>query len=82
MPSLYGLNVGAPYLHHGQAASLEALLSDPRFEDHLRAANPVFLTTGDVAAQRADLIAFLRSIDASTEEQPLPAGFDGCPDAF
>lgn len=82
VPSLYGLNVGAPYLHHGQAASLEALLSDPRFEDHLRAANPVFLTTGDVAAQRADLIAFLRSIDASTEEQPLPAGFDGCPDAF
>lgn len=82
VPSLYGLNVGAPFLHHGQAASLEALVTDPRFEDHLRAANPVFLTTGDVAQQRADLVAFLRSIDASTEEQPLPAGFDGCPDSF
>jgi cytochrome c peroxidase len=78
VPSLYGLNVGAPYLHHGLARTLEELFTDPRFEEHTRAANPVFLTTGDVAQQRADLIAFLRSIDATTPEQPLPAGFDGC----
>ncbi|MBX3247454.1 MAG: beta-propeller fold lactonase family protein [Myxococcales bacterium] len=79
VPSLYGLSLGAPYLHHGQAATLEELLTDPRWEDHLRAANPVFLTTGDVARQRADLLAFLLSIDATTPEQPIPTGFDGCP---
>lgn len=79
VPSLYGLSVGAPYLHHGQARTLEELVSDPAWEEHLRAANPVFLTTGDVAQQRADLIAFLLSIDASTTEQAIPAGFDGCP---
>lgn len=79
VPSLYGLSVGAPFLHHGAAASLEELVSDPAFQDHLRAANPVFLTTGDVDTQRADLVAFLLSIDASTPEQPIPNGFDGCP---
>ncbi|MEZ4247172.1 MAG: hypothetical protein R3B99_02910 [Polyangiales bacterium] len=79
VPSLYGLAVGAPYLHHGQARTLEELMSDARWQEHLRAANPVFLTTGDVAQQRADLIAFLLSIDASTTEQAIPAGFDGCP---
>ncbi|HEY8430572.1 MAG TPA: beta-propeller fold lactonase family protein [Sandaracinaceae bacterium] len=79
VPSLYGLNVGAPYLHHGAARTLEELFTDPRFNEHTRAGNPVFLTTGDVERQRADLIAFLRSIDATTPEQPLPPGFDGCP---
>ncbi len=79
IPSLYGLALGAPYLHHGGAPTLDALLSDAAFQDHLRAANPVFLTTGDPAQQRSDLAAFLLSIDASTTEQPLPAGFDGCP---
>ena len=80
VPSLYGLAVGAPYLHHGQARTLEQLFTDTAFEEHTRAGNPVFLTTGDVEQQRADLIAFLLSIDASTTEQSLPSGFDGCTD--
>jgi hypothetical protein len=36
-------------------------------------------TPAQIAARKADLAAFLLSIDASTPEQPLPAGFDGCP---
>jgi YVTN family beta-propeller protein len=79
VPSLYGLALGAPYLHHGQAATLEELLSDPAWRSHFTAANPVFLTTGDVEAQRADLIAFLLSIDQGTDLQQVPAEFDGCP---
>ncbi len=82
VPSLYGLAIGAPYLHHGQARTLEDLLSDAAWHDHLTAANPVFLTTGDADQQRSDLAQFLLSIDASTETQPLPATFEGCPTTF
>ncbi|MDX2005766.1 MAG: hypothetical protein SFU83_10860 [Meiothermus sp.] len=78
VPSLYGLALGAPYLHHGQAATLDELLGDPKWEQHLHAANPVFLTTGDVDQQKKDLIAFLLSIDADTTEQEVPRGFDVC----
>lgn len=79
VPSLYGMALGAPYLHHGQAQTLEELLSDPRWQGHLRAANPIFLTAGNIAADRADLINFILSIDASTPEQAVPIGFDLCP---
>jgi len=79
IPSLYGLALGAPYLHHGQAATLEALLSDGEWADHLQAGNPVFVPT---EAEIADLIAYLLSIDADTEEQPIPTGFDICRPAF
>ena len=78
VPSLYGLALGAPYFHHGQAATLDELLGDPKWEQHLRAANAVFLTTGDVDQQKKDLIAFLLSIDAETTEQEVPRGFDVC----
>ncbi len=78
VPSLYGLALGAPYLHHGQASSLNELFSDPLWEQHLHAANPVFLTTGDAEQQKKDLIAFLLSIDANTSEQEVPKGFDIC----
>jgi cytochrome c peroxidase len=78
VPSLYGLQVGAPFLHHGQASTLEALL-DPAgpWQVHLRAVHPTFLE-GDDGSDRADLIAFLFSIDATTPEVPVPAGFDVC----
>lgn len=36
-------------------------------------------TPAELAGKKADLAAFLLSIDAVTAEQPLPAGFDGCP---
>ena len=41
--------------------------------------NPVFVPT---EAEIADLIAYLLSIDADTEEQPIPTGFDICRPAF
>jgi len=82
VPSLYGLALGAPYLHHGGAASLEELFDDPAWEDHLLAGNPVFLTTGDAEQQKADLIAFLLSIDATTPEQEIPSDFEGCLTTF
>jgi YVTN family beta-propeller protein len=79
VPSLYGMSLGAPYLHHGQAQTLEELFTDPRWQNHLRAANPVFLSSGNVAQSRTDLINFILSIDASTPEQAVPSGFDLCP---
>jgi YVTN family beta-propeller protein len=82
VPSLYGISLGAPYLHHGQAKTLEELFDDPKWQSHLLAANPVFLTTGDAAQQKKDLIAFLQSIDASTAEQALPSTWEGCPASF
>lgn len=77
-PSLYGLALGAPYLHHGQAKTLEELFTDPKWEGHLRAANPNFLLAGNAEQGRKDLISFLLSIDATATEQSVPAGFDAC----
>jgi len=82
IPSLYGLSLGAPYLHHGQAKSLQDLFDDPTWLAHAEAGSPVWLHTGsdqEIAQRKADLINFLLSIDASTDEQSIPAGFDGCP---
>ncbi len=79
IPSLYGLQVGAPFLHHGLAPSLDALLSDPRWAGHLTAGAPGFAPD---ASARADLVSFLLSIDATTPELPLPSGLDGCPTTF
>jgi hypothetical protein len=82
IPSLYGLSLGAPFLHHGQSRSLEELLADPAWADHLRAGNAIFLGSGDIAKQRDDLRQYLLSIDATTPEQAIPTGFDGCPSVF
>lgn len=83
IPSLYGLQLGAPYLHHGQAATLDELL-DPSgpWRAHVQAGNALFLADDASGADRAALIAFLLSIDASTTEIPVPSGFDGCPASF
>jgi hypothetical protein len=76
VPSLYGLSVGAPFLHHGQAATLADLLGNARWSEHLKAGNKDFNPSG---AQLADLEKFLVSIDASTPEIPLSANADLCP---
>jgi YVTN family beta-propeller protein len=80
VPSLYGMALGAPYLHHGQVATLEDLL-DPSgpFADHLQAGNPVFVPD---AGEIDDLVAFLTSIDADAAETPTPSGFDVCRPTF
>jgi hypothetical protein len=90
VPSLYGLAVGAPYLHHGQAHTLQELFDDARWDDHLLAGNAVFLVGDpDAAQKKADLINFLLSIDASLEFETdfdtrfgIPTGWDGCPLSF
>ncbi len=78
VPSLYGMQLGAPYLHHGQADTLEELL-DPAgpWLLHLRAQDMLFLE-GDTGADRAALIEFLMSIDSTTELVPVPAGNEIC----
>jgi hypothetical protein len=84
VPSLYGLALGAPYLHHGQAATLGELFSDARWNFHTSAANANFSLTLAQPGKVDDLTAFLRSIDATTAEVALPtdpgtgASFDAC----
>jgi YVTN family beta-propeller protein len=76
VPSLYGLSVGAPYFHHGQAKTLSDVLGDPRWAIHLVSGNPVFSLTPQ---KQSDLENFLRSIDASTAEIAPTSGSDICP---
>jgi mono/diheme cytochrome c family protein len=85
VPSLYGLALGAPYLHHGQATTLDDLFSDPQWGFHTNAANANFsLSLGSSTTKLPDLITFLLSIDATTAEIELPtdpasgASFDAC----
>jgi cytochrome c553 len=81
-PSLYGLSLGAPYLHHGGAHTLAELFDDPKWKQHAEAGSAVWLhqgTADDIAARKRDLINFLLSIDATTAVQDIPAGFDACP---
>lgn len=82
VPSLYGMALGAPYFHHGQVDSLEELFDDAAWAAHATAGNPVWLSAGsatEIAQRKADLIAFLLSIDAATTEQSIPTAWDGCP---
>jgi YVTN family beta-propeller protein len=84
VPSLYGLALGAPYLHHGQAATLSELFSDARWDFHTSAASANFSLTLAQPGKLNDLVAFLLSIDASTAEITLPTdpgsgqSFDAC----
>lgn len=92
VPSLYGVALGAPYLHHGGARTLEELFAldaagafdaRSRWREHLEAGNPNFLAAFPDDAARAqamrDLIAFLTSIDASSPVLAIPQGADVCP---
>ncbi len=79
VPSLYGLALGAPYFHHGQAATLKDVFADPKWQSHLQAGSAVFVPT---AAEIDDLVAYLLSIDKDTTEVAVPAGFDVCRTSF
>lgn len=82
VPSLYGLALGAPYLHHGQAPTLDDLFTDPRWDFHTNAGVANFSLTLANPANRTDLFAFLLSIDADQEELELTDGFEACPSQF
>ncbi len=85
VPSLYGLAMGAPYLHHGQAPTLDALFSDARWSFHTNAGNANFSLALGSGTKLADLTAYLLSIDATTAEVAIPTdvatggSFDACP---
>ena len=88
VPSLYGLALGAPYLHHGQSPSLTDLFTNPAWSFHTNAGNANFSVELADASKVADLSAFLLSIDASTREVAIPTdpgsggSFDACPVSF
>ncbi len=86
VPSLYGLAMGAPYLHHGQAASLQTLLTSSRYALHTNAGNANFSVQMNDPDKLDDLVSFLWSIDSEQPEigiaTDLASGdsFDACPD--
>ena len=88
VPSLLSASIGAPYLHAGNARTLEALLGDT-FAEHHSALAPNFLTETDPAerSQRIEaLVQYLLSIDEHTAYPALPetgaAGGSLCPQTF
>ncbi|MDB4975116.1 MAG: collagen triple helix repeat domain protein [Myxococcaceae bacterium] len=89
VPSLIGVATGAPYLHAGNARTLESLF-DAKFDAHTRALAPNFLKETDpayVEQQKSQLIQYLLSIDEDKAPVALPtvAGASGgalCPDSF
>ncbi len=79
VPSLYGMALGAPYLHHGQAQSLDELFTDTKWQTHWQSGSANFLSGATAAQDRKDLVSFILSIDANTTEQAIPAAFNaGC----
>jgi mono/diheme cytochrome c family protein len=88
VPSLYGLALGAPYLHHGGSPSLTDLFTNSAWSFHTNAGNANFSLSLADPAKVSDLVAFLTSIDASTAEINVPTdagtggSFDACPLSF
>jgi hypothetical protein len=88
VPSLYGLALSAPYLHHGQAPTLRDLLTSSLWQFHTNAGNANFSLSLADANKSNDLIAFLLSIDATTPEIAIVTdavsgnSFDACPLQF
>lgn len=79
VPSLYGMALGAPYLHHGQAKSLDELFTDTKWQTHWQSGAANFLSGANATQDRKDLVNFILSIDGSTAEQTIPAAFNmGC----
>jgi cytochrome c peroxidase len=76
VPSLLNMATGAPYFHNGAVETLDELLDSAEFDDHLRAANVVSPLDDQ---DRADLVAFLQSIDEFTETIDVPANQIICP---
>jgi YVTN family beta-propeller protein len=88
VPSLLGLGAGAPFMHAGNARTLEAMLKET-FSTHHQALAPNFLLESDpkaVERQVDALVQYLLSIDEDTPTQALPTpGAQGgalCPDSF
>ncbi len=72
VPSLYGLALGAPYLHHGLAPTLKELFTDPSWEFHTAAGAANFPLVLAQPGKLDELIAYLLTIDAQTAELAVP----------
>ena len=75
VPSLLGVMTGAPYMHGGNARTLEALLS-PTFQTHHQSLSPNCLTDTDpvvLAGKVDDLVQYMLSIDGSATTTAIPA---------
>ena len=70
VPSLLGLQVGAPYFHAGNARTLEEVLSTT-FQGHFQTA--VASVFSPTPTQVEQLVAFMLSIDESTAASTVPA---------
>ncbi len=70
-PSLLGMQTGAPFFHAGNARSLEELLDDTLFASHHRSAVASVFSPDET--QKRQIVAFLLSIDESTDFEPIPA---------
>ncbi|MBL0197773.1 MAG: hypothetical protein IPQ09_26880 [Myxococcales bacterium] len=73
-PSLLSIAAGAPYLHAGNAATLESLFS-VTFKSHYQALAPNFLTETDPVARAKvveALVQYLLSIDNTTATVAIP----------
>jgi hypothetical protein len=78
VPSLFGLALGAPYFHAGNARTLEELFDDG-FALHHR--NPAIPVDPDFLSKESEidyLIEFLLSIDENSETEPVPDDMDFC----
>jgi len=68
VPSLLGINYTAPYLHRGQAQTLEAVFPLHGLGPNGQNFPPTTTIQTELSAlQRADLLAFLKSIDGTTQ---------------
>jgi len=88
VPSLLGVATGAPFMHAGNARTLEAMLKDT-FSTHHQALAPNFLLESDpkdVERQVDALVQYLLSIDEDKAPQasPSPGAKGGalCPESF
>lgn len=72
VPSLYGLALGAPYLHHGLAPTLQDLFTNASWEFHTAAGAANFPLVLAQPGKLDDLIAYLLTIDATTAERAVP----------
>lgn len=75
-PTLIGLWDSAPFLHDGSATDLEAVLTIKNADDKHG------VTSSLAPGQRADLIAYLLSLDGTFSDEPVDADEDGLSDAW
>ena len=67
VPSLLGINYSAPYLHRGQAQTLEDVFRLHGLGPDGQEPPTTTIQTELTAAQRGDLLEFLKAIDGTTD---------------